>query len=424
MENSLFRHEALTGGRENWLGNVLLHEPWSHSVIAIIAISFVAMIAAFSYLGTYTRKATVTGLLIPEQGLLRLAASEKGVVAEVNVNEGQSVATGDVLFVVSDERLSNAGSFQRQVSKQLEQRIHLLNRSRALATERADIQVRTLDGRIKSIDEELDRFNDELRLSQKRIQLAEAHMERQRELVAAKFITIVQLQNAEAELLALKGQHQALIRSHKSTQRDRMELLSERTGVDLRRKSDLSEIDNGIAVVKQEQAENDLRAGQISVAPFDGKITGVSIQPGQQLMPGTLLASLIPHDAKLVAHVYVASSQIGFVEAGQLALMRYAAYPYQKFGTAKATVLDVAKSPYALQELPVHIAETLSSTARASELFYRVTLALESQTFEVYGEPQSLRVGMLVEADIIQERRRLFEWIFEPIYAIGARIFH
>jgi len=39
----------------------------------------------------------------------------------------------------------------------------------------------------------------------------------------------------------------------------------------------------------------------------------------------------------------------------------------------------------------------------------------------VYGERLALKPGMTLEADIVQDRRRIWEWIAEPLIAIAPR---
>ena len=38
-----------------------------------------------------------------------------------------------------------------------------------------------------------------------------------------------------------------------------------------------------------------------------------------------------------------------------------------------------------------------------------------------YGRPEPLRPGMLLEADILGERRKLHEWLLEPLYSLRGR---
>lgn len=419
----LFRHEALTARGTERLGSILIQQPWSHSVASALAVALILLVVAFGYWGAYTRKSTVPGLLMPEHGVLRLTAPSAGVLKDVRAMEGERVESGATLFVLSGERLSGTGATQALIAEQLRQRDALLERNRALADERLHTQLRTLDSRLAALADELARVAEEARLLSRREVLAVAHLQRQQELVDAGFIAIVQLQQSEAELLTLQGQQQATQRVRANLERERVELRAQCEEAELRHRAEITELDNGLALVRQEQAENDVRAEQISVAPFAGTLTGLNVQPGQQVAAGALLASLIPENTSLSAHLYAESRQAGFIEPGQRVLMRYAAYPYQKFGMASGTVLEVAKSPYAMQELPPHIGSAVQAAAPSpAELFYRVTVTLDSPSIEVYGQSQALKAGMLLEADIIQDRRRLYEWALEPLYSVTGKM--
>ncbi|WP_372439095.1 HlyD family efflux transporter periplasmic adaptor subunit, partial [Pandoraea sputorum] len=155
----------------------------------------------------------------------------------------------------------------------------------------------------------------------RRVELSHAHLKRQQELVAANFISLAQLQQSEADLLALQGQQQSLRRTQANLRRERTDLLAQRQDTEHRHQGEISDIDSSVAVIRQEQAENEVRGEQIIAAPFSGVVTGLSVQPGQQVAAGALLASVIPRQVKLAAHVYVAARQAGFVEPGQTALM-------------------------------------------------------------------------------------------------------
>jgi len=418
----LFRPEAVAAVQEQRFGNVLIHQPWGHHIAALVAGLLVVLIAAFAYFGTYTRKATVRGLLMPEHGMLRLTAVGAGLLTQVRAVEGQPIEKGDVLFVISGERLSGAGGTQAMIAEQLGQRLNLLLRNRTLADERLKGQLHMLDARLATIASELHQFAEEVRLLERRAELAKVQLGRQQELVDAGFISVAQLQQTEDGWLILQGQLQGNRRARASLERERTGLLAQRQEAELRHRSEMSEVDSATALVKQEQAENQARSESVNVAPYAGTLTGLSAQVGQQVNAGALLASLIPQGATLFAHLYAAPRQAGFIEPGQKVLMRYAAYPYQKFGMAHGRVVDVAKSPYATQELPAHIATVLQGQGASAELYYQVTVALDSPDIALYGQPQPLQAGMLLEADVLQDRRRLYEWALEPLYSVTGRL--
>jgi membrane fusion protein len=65
---------------------------------------FVSLIIALLFWGTYARKETVTGYLVPDTGLVKIYARGNGTVVEQLVEEGQTVTKGDKLADVSTLR--------------------------------------------------------------------------------------------------------------------------------------------------------------------------------------------------------------------------------------------------------------------------------------------------------------------------------
>lgn len=51
-----------------------------------------------------------------------------------------------------------------------------------------------------------------------------------------------------------------------------------------------------------------------------------------------------------------------------------------------------------------------------------MVVALDRQTVRALGQDEALKPGMLLEADILGERRALWEWALEPLYALHGRM--
>ena len=130
-------------------------------------------------------------------------------------------------------------------------------------------------------------------------------------------------------------------------------------------------------------------------------------EPGQAVQAGQPLLSLLPRGARLQAQLQVPSRAIGFIRPGDRVQLRYQAYPYQKFGHQAGRVLRISRSTVAS-----------APGAAMAEPQYRVLVELERQGVIAYGRAEALRPGMLLEADILGERRRLYEWLLEPLYSL------
>ena len=103
-------------------------------------------------------------------------------------------------------------------------------------------------------------------------------------------------------------------------------------------------------------------------------------------------------------------------------LLRYAAYPYQKFGMGNGEVTEVSRSPYVVQELPTHIAATLGGLSQGGDPVYRVTVRIKDQAVQAHGLAHALKAGMLAEADVVQDTRRLWEWVLEPVFSLSGKL--
>ena len=58
----------------------------------------------------------------------------------------------------------------------------------------------------------------------------------------------------------------------------------------------------------------------------------------------------------------------------------------------------------------------------AREPVYRIDVKLDKQLISANGQDFALRPGMLVSADLLLEKRTVFEWVFEPVLEFRARL--
>ncbi len=59
--------------------------------------------------------------------------------------------------------------------------------------------------------------------------------------------------------------------------------------------------------------------------------------------------------------------------------------------------------------------------ASVTESMFLVRVELERQSLDVYGNSVRLTPGMYVDADVMLDRRRLYEWLFQPAYTLRMK---
>ena len=416
----MFRPESLASKREAWLGPIHLIRPLSLTVLTVAALAAALAVGAYLSLGEYTRKARVTGWLAPDRGLIRLAPTEPGTVLERHASEGQAIKAGEPLFVLSVDRSTATGDTQDGVQRALATRERSLQSAIEQQVALTQEQVAALDRRLADMRRELAQIGTERELLRQRLTLARQSHARLESLQKDNFISPAQVQTKSEELLGLQAQIQALERQASTQQREMGIVEARQRELPLQGKVRQGELERELAELSQQGSESAARQRLVIRAPVDGVLSAVTAQPGQMVAAGTALATVLPANASLQAHLYAPSSALGFVRADQAVQLRYPAYPYQKFGLQHGRVLEVARTPLA----PAEVA-ALGNAARgdtAGEPLYRITVALDQQSVQAYGQAQALSPGMAVDADVLLDRRRLIEWLFEPVLGLAGRV--
>ena len=424
--SSLFRIEVLEHRQRDWLGSIQLIRPVSLAILTCLVVIGVAAVATFLTLGEFTRKARVSGYLVPNRGVIRLIAPQPATVVESHVAEGRSVRRGDVLFVLAVGQATLSGDTQAAVQASLSARERSLLGTARQRNLLEQSQRTALDRQVSDMSRELDLMVVEADLQLKRLALAQQAQTRLESLRIENFVSAAQVQTKTEEVLGLKAQLQALERQRSVQSREIGALLAQRRELPLRTQAAQGEIDRDLATLSQQSAENEARRRIVVRAPQDGIVSGVLAEVGQTVTPAVALASLLPADAKLQAYLFAPSSAVGFVRPNQVVQLRYQAFPYQKFGHQGGEVVQVSRSPLQATELaslPLQLAGSAGNgSSSGTEPLYRITVTLNQQTVSAYGQAQPLSPGMQLEADVVLERRRLIEWLFEPVLGIASRV--
>jgi membrane fusion protein len=420
--SELFRTEAVDAQRQSWLGQVQLVRPMSLTLLTVGVLVCLALVVAFLFLGEYTRKARIGGVLVPDLGVIRLVPAAPGRVLSRHVAEGQSVRAGDEMFVLALQGSTLAADARQQVERSLLERRRSLEDAARTQERLAEAQQAALGRRLQESRREQLQLDAEAALHRQRLALAEQALARIESLGQEQFISSAQVQAKKEEVIGLRAQVQAIERQHAALARDRAALEGELRSLPSQLRGRQGEIERDLAALAREAAEQDPMRQIVVRAPQDGTVSAVLADVGQSVSPASALASLVPAGATLQAHLYAPSGAVGFVRPEQEVRLRFEAFPYQKFGHQTGRVLQVSRTPLAPAELaglPLAVPQQAEPDA---EPLFRITVALASQQIGAFGEPQPLVAGMRMQADVLLERRRLVEWLFEPLLGWSGRL--
>lgn len=418
---SLFRSQALQAQRQKQFGDILLIRPLSLSLLTgLVAASILTLIAFFIW-GSYTQRSNVLGQLQSTPGVVKIYAPQTGVILEKHVVEGQAVERGQILYVLSSDRHSSTqGNTQENISQQLNLRQRSLqselDKYTHLHHDERDATVR----RLETLQAELSNLGDQIKSQTLRVRLAAENQTRYRDLFSKSYISREMLQQKEIDVMDQQHQLQNLEREHIRLTREQSTQRHELSTLPLKQENRQAETERRLIQLKQELAESEAKRRLVIVAAEAGTATAIVAEQGQTVDSSIPLLQIVPRDAVLYAQLYAPSRAIGFIKPGDTVLLRYQAYPYQKFGHVTGNVESISKTAMTSAEIKLPGANGMAGGN--NEQLYRITVKLAQQTIDVYGKAQPLQIGMALEADILQEKRKLYEWTLAPFFALSGKM--
>ncbi len=424
-QKSFFRPEVFEAKKNRWTGHVVLSRPFSFVFLTGCAAAGAATLIAFAFFGSYTRKTTVDGQLLPAAGLVRVYAPDTGFVASKKVSDGQYVNEGDELLTLSMPRYNGSGDVRARLVQEADMRKKMLLDEIGQKKMIQQGEENTLKSNIAKLEDQLADVRNQLRGQQQRVALAKQVIEKYRPLLKQGFISEQQMIGYENEHLDQMTQLGSLQREEASIGRELAQQRQALADLPEKQKSELSQLNRNVSELTQETLNLDMQQEQSVRASKSGHVSMADVENGQQVTPSTLLLSIVPENTDLVASLYVPSKAAGFIKPSDKVVLRYQAYPYEKFGHAGGKIVSIAKTAVGRQELTSlgrAVTEENIQQQAPNEPVYLVKVKLDKQTIKVYGEEKPLQTGMVLEADIMHERKKLYEWVLDPLYTITGKL--
>ena len=399
---------------------------WSILVLIVVALTW-------SILGHINEVAVAAGKVIPSGQIKTIQVKNKGIIKEINVEEGQLVQEGDVLVVLDptttsadyDSLKKRAAYYKLDIQRltaELTQQPFVPEEdpdleAHDLAAEMALYQSRTSDyktqrqsrvdvieqkiARLQATQSTYEKYANVLAIEQEKearlIELSEQNAISEFQLLEQQSRTIEYAKNAQAELDSLNSikaeiaeAQQNLANVDASYHKDIMTALVEA-------KKEYYTITEAI-----KKAEEDSRMA-IIYAPTSGRVYNLNIHTlGGIVTDAQPLMQIVPEDAKLEFEVYADNKDIGFIKVGQEAEVKVETFNFQKFGMYKAEV----------QEISADAVNEPSDQLR--NMKYKLLLDPTSNDINVYGQPAKLEVGMNVSAEIKIKEKRIIDFFLDP----------
>jgi membrane fusion protein len=411
----LFRPQAVAHKKSDVFGDLLLEPSSSLQKTGGLIVLIVIISLIFLFSANYTKKETVTGVLVPQKGIATVLAPRSGLLVDIHVKDKDTVSKGDLLFTV---KTINGSSFDDGTQ---------------------DIFIKGLEFQLKKKLDQIEQLDLEIENKKLKIKMLLDNSKLKINAVQEKMVTAIKIKDLSYDTYK---KAQLIYENQNMSESDllniKIKFLINKVDVDNYKlsivnisneikgyKFQLSEID---LLARNEYIKKDILISELKqniiksksdyaynvYAPISGTVSSFIDKLGGSIKAEQEVLSILPKDFHLIAKLNVPNQAVGFILKGQVVRLRYKSFSYQKFGVYTAKVLSVGNYPISTKEV---------LTDKNSEVNFIVDAELERQFIDAYGEKISLQPGMQVDGDIIIESRSLIDWLFEPLLTISGKTF-
>src|SRR4029450_365634 len=152
----------------------------------------------------------LSGVLVPDLGVIRLLPPQPAVVVERRAAEGEAVRTGDVLFVLSPEVTSSRGDTQAAVQASLDARERSLLLSAEHERTRLELQRDDLQRRVADMRGALATMAAQAAVHRQQLESAEQELARWQALRGQQFASEAHVQVRNEAVLTARARLQEL----------------------------------------------------------------------------------------------------------------------------------------------------------------------------------------------------------------------
>lgn len=389
----------------------------SQLLTVITFFTFVLMV--WGYFAQIDQVIQAEAKVYPFSRLQSIEHFEGGRVSEINVRQGDSVRSGDLLVTLSPIQAGSEYVIRKESVGALG--IRLARLEAELADDSEFVGPKDLEAEFKSLLEtERTQFRE--RKSQRRAAVAQKRSEiseAKSKLVSSRAALRGAYEETEViRQLVERGLEPrlSLIRVEKNLEQEQANVVAAQEVINRTEHaleyllkehqtsilSELSEIRSQYKAASEDIKVAADRADRTQVrSPIDGVVNRVLVSTrGGTVKPGETIVEIVPEGSTIVVEANVSPTDIGFVGVGQRALVKLTAYDFSIFGAIDGVVDLVAAD---------------SVTNDRGEQFYVVRIDLKRSFLKTKNRTLKIIPGMTAQVDIVTGSRNAWEYVFSPI---------
>ncbi|TPG62530.1 HlyD family secretion protein [Ewingella americana] len=419
----LFRKEVNEHQQSHWAGKALLLAGWPMWILISLTVLFMVALLTFLISANYTRRINVSGEVITQPHSINLFSPEQGVITGLFVATDKLVKKGQPLYQIDVSRVTQAGNVSTTTLAAIKkQREHIdtiisqLQNNKRATLENLQQQLEQYEKAHQVSQSMVDSAQEGLNAMKKSMQNYGAYQKK-------GLINTDQLNNQRylfyQQQTSFQGLNTQSIQESLQITNLRSELVTKAADFD----NQISQYGYQRNDLERQLAQADAKGSLLITAPTDGKISSLSVTPGQMVNAGDSLAQLVPaKNSPFFLVAWLPNESLPYVKPGEHINIRYEAYPFEKYGQFPGKVDSISSAPVSEQELNSYSSAPRDANGKVSGPYYKVMVSLEKNQLNWHGEALTLSSGMKVESTLFLEKRPLYQWMLSPYYSMKKSV--
>ncbi len=397
--------------------------------------ALITVLGVWASVGLIDIVATAQGKIIPSGYSKIIQPYESGIIASIQVQDGQVVRRGDTLIEL--DTTQNKADRDRVLTEYRAAKVEAA-RLRALITA-SDAMEMPQDSDVHYFHLQQQLLHDQLAEYHARVEAAShiigqrkaaidvtlenvrrleatVPMEKERALAFERLkereaVTKLDYLQAEAlyidKLQELAGQKRKLRQDRAALSEAEKNSLAMISEFKQTKQAELSTVEIKVSSLSQEVTKAAQKAElQRLVSPIDGVVQQLAVHTvGGVVTPAQQLLIVVPQDHPVEVEAQVENKDIGFVKEGQPAEIKVETFPFTLYGTIPGRVLTVSDDAVPIDKDKV-----------VNGLVFATRVSLAQGTIGVEGKLVQLSPGMAVTVEIKTGSRRVIEYLLSPIF--------
>lgn len=409
MANLLFRDEVIEASRNRLTGAVIAAVPPSSRLYTRLVAGVAVLLLAVLLFGSYTMTADVRGVVAYDGGIARIYPRSAAEVSAIHVKGGDQVQAGQplVTLTMAQGQGGVAGQLGQIVNQDAE-----LGKQIAIAVDQSSSEIAALAEQRAGIVEAIGSLERQRAIAADQIRLAEAAARRAERLAKEGAGTQRQVEDSRSALLSRRAELES-IGEQLITRRNALQANEAERG---RRQLDVMRTQSTLLLQKAALAQQKLELSRtdklVLTAPVAGAVGDISVEIGQQATPERAAASIIPSGSSLEVWLYAPSRAVGNARVGQEVRLQFDAFPYQKYGSSRGVVTEIAKVPTEPSNVDAGL--------KVDEPVFRIRTRIVQFSPRARIDVSAMRPGMTLSGKLVMERRSLWQILLGPLFeAVG-----